>query len=123
MAAGVVHIPWYATFFRAERFAEALAEIAPVALRYGATEYSVQQSRDDKYHFDHQVAFDDKLSWERFWNGPEMISFREEYSSWYQVPVLYVWHTVVAHGRAELTEVNGAATPEPDPEPEPAEAA
>ena len=30
MAAGIAQIPWYATLFRAERFAEALAEIAPV---------------------------------------------------------------------------------------------
>jgi hypothetical protein len=35
--AGLIHIPWYATLFRGDRFEQALAEIAPVAMRYGAT--------------------------------------------------------------------------------------
>ena len=122
MAAGVVQIPWYATFFRAERFAEALAEIAPVSLRYGATEYSVQQSRDDKYKFLQLVSFPDKLSWERYWSGPEFVQFREEYTSWYQVPVLYVWHDELAKGRSEL-EPAETVVPEPAPEPEPSAAA
>jgi hypothetical protein len=122
MAAGVVHIPWYATFFRGDRFAEALEEIAPIAVRYGATEYSVQRSRDDSYKFLQLTAFPDKLSWERYWHGPEFISFREEYSSWYQVPVLYVWHDVIASGRVELDEVEDRQG-DPEPEPEPSEAA
>ena len=45
------YIPWYATGFRADKLAEALAEIAPVALRYGATDYAVYRSRDDRYKF------------------------------------------------------------------------
>ena len=47
MAAGVVNIPWYATLFRGDRFAEALGEIAPVALRYGASDYTVYRAQDD----------------------------------------------------------------------------
>ena len=35
--AGVVHIPWYATGFRADGFEQALNGIAAAALRYGAT--------------------------------------------------------------------------------------
>ncbi|MEA2170210.1 MAG: hypothetical protein QOF76_3510 [Solirubrobacteraceae bacterium] len=119
---GVVHIPWYATFFRAERFAEALEEIAPLALRYGATDYHVYQSRDDKYKFLHTIAMPDKLSWERYWNGNEFINWREEHTSWYQVPVLYVWHNVIASGRHEVNG-NGGHDPVPEPDPEPAEAA
>ena len=49
MAAGVMHIPWYATVFRGDKVAAALVEIAPVALRYGATDYAVYRSRDDRY--------------------------------------------------------------------------
>ena len=51
MAAGVVQIPWYATLFRGDQFADALEEIAPVAMRYGATEYRVYRNRDDMYKF------------------------------------------------------------------------
>ena len=82
----------------ADRFAEALEEIAPLALRYGATSYAVYRSRDDFYKFVHTVDFDEKIQWERYWNGPEFSDWRAEYTSWYQVPVLYVWHDIVASG-------------------------
>ena len=47
--AGVVHIDWYATVLRQERFAQEVASAASLALRYGATAYSVHRSRDDRY--------------------------------------------------------------------------
>lgn len=102
MAAGSVHIPWYATLFRGDRFAEALKEIAPLALRYGATSYAVYRSRDDQYKFNQVADFDDKQQWDRYWNGPEFSDWRAEYTSWYQVPVLYVWNDVVISGVTEL---------------------
>jgi hypothetical protein len=89
--AGVVHIPWYATLFRGDRFAAAIAEPAAAALRYNATRYTVHRSRDDAYRFDHMIWFEDKLDWLRYWEGPEMSHFRASYSGWYQVPVLYYW--------------------------------
>jgi hypothetical protein len=101
MAAGVVHIPWYATGFRGDGLQEALTEIAPVALRYGATRYSVYRSRDDRYKFLQTATFDSKSDWERYWNGQEFIDFRVIHSSWYQIPVLYSWHDLVAEGRLE----------------------
>ena len=104
MAAGSVHVPWYATLFRGDKLAEALEEIAPIALRYGATDYTIYRSRDDTYKFVHMSTFPDKLSWERYWNGPEFIQWRERYSSWYQIPVLYVWHDLVASGHAGVVE-------------------
>ena len=47
--AGVAVIPWYATVWRGDRLEAAVEEIAPVALRYGATEYEVLRSREDRY--------------------------------------------------------------------------
>jgi hypothetical protein len=108
MPAGSVHIPWYATFFRGDRFVDALEEIAPLALRYGATSYAVYRSRDDGYKFVHRVDFDEKIQWERYWNGPEFNDWRAKYTSWYQVPVLYVWHDIVSSGVSELVAANGA---------------
>jgi hypothetical protein len=107
MAAGSVHIPWYATLFRADKFAEALEEIAPLALRYGATSYAVYRSRDDFYKFLHTVDFEEKIQWERYWNGPEFSDWRAKYTSWYQVPVLYVWHDIVTAGASELVQTEG----------------
>jgi quinol monooxygenase YgiN len=100
--AGVVHIPWYATVWRADRLEEALEQIAPLALRHGATEYMVHRSRDDPYRLLQMSWFESKLDWERYWNGPDFIAWRAEYSSFYQVPVLYVWHDLVSYGRLEL---------------------
>jgi hypothetical protein len=102
MAGGVVHIPWYATFFRGDRFAEALKEIAPVALRYGALDYEVYRSLDDMYSFRQTATFESKADFTRYWEGPEFIAFRARHSSWYQIPVMYVWHERLARGEAHV---------------------
>ena len=47
--AGVVHIPWYATILRQDYLSAEVTRIAPISLRYGATQYSVHRSRDDRY--------------------------------------------------------------------------
>ena len=104
--AGVVHIPWYATVFRGDTFEAALELIAPLAIRYGATDFRVYRSRDDRYKFLHAVDFNAKPDWERYWNGPEFTDWRAQYTSWYQVPVLYVWHDVIVAGHSEA---NGEA--------------
>lgn len=103
--AGVVHIPWYATGFRGDKLAAALEEVTPLAVRYGATSWGVHRSRDDRYSMLQMVAFEDKLDWERYWNGPEMTRMRTTSSGWYQVPLVYVWHDVVVSG----TGPSGAA--------------
>jgi hypothetical protein len=107
MAAGVVHVPWYATFFRGDKFEIALMEIAPVALRYGATDYAVYRSRDDRYKFLQLSTFETKVGWERYWYGEEFVTWRRDYASWYQVPILYVWNDLVIAGSLE----HGAAEP------------
>jgi len=111
MAAGSVHIPWYATLFRGDQLEKALQEVAPVALRYGAKSYTLYRSRDDQYKFLHTIEFEDKADWERYWDGPEMREFRARRTSWYQVPVLYVWHDVSITGRSEVGDVIEATTP------------
>jgi len=73
MAAGVVVIPWYATGFRGDGLEQALNEIAPVAMRYGATAYAVYRARDDRYKFQQFSTWNDKLDWERYWEGPHMV--------------------------------------------------
>ena len=101
MAGGVVVIPWYATGFRAQELEEALNEIAPVALRYGASSYAVYRARDDLYKFQQFASFGDHLDWERYWEGEEMVYFRARCSGWYQVPVLYGWWSETARGAVE----------------------
>jgi hypothetical protein len=95
---GVATVPWYATVFRADKFEIALAEIAPVALRYGATDYSIFRMRDDRYRFVQYSTFPDPMDFDRYWYGPEFSEWRADYSSWYQVPVVYAWADRVLHG-------------------------
>ena len=107
---GVFNIPWYATVFRGDTFEGALLEIAPVALRYGATEWEVLRAGDDRYKFTQLAYFESKLDFERYWSGPEFQAWRAEYSSWYQVPVVYALHEVSGRGRIGPEGEPGAQT-------------
>jgi hypothetical protein len=104
--AGVVNIPWYATVFRGDKLEAALDEIAPLALRYGATAYAVYRSMDDRYRFIQSATFADKLDFERYWYGPDFTQWRADRASWYQVPVVYGWWDLTASGGLE--QVGGA---------------
>jgi hypothetical protein len=96
--AGIVHVPWYATVFRGDKFEAALREIAPLALRYGATSYAVHRNRDDAYKLLQMAAFDTHDQWEAYWYGPEFNHFRAQNQSYYQVPILYSWNDLVVEG-------------------------
>lgn len=102
MAAGVVHLPFYATGFRGDDIEAALAELAPISTRYGATRYEVFRSRDDRYKFLFSADFESKGDWDAFWFGPEFTDMRAACSGWYQVPLLYVWNDLISRG--ELRE-------------------
>jgi hypothetical protein len=115
--AGVVWIPWYATVLRHESFALEVAQAAPIALRYGATQYAVHRSRDDRYRITQMAWFESKTAWYRYWDGPEMTEFRRRNSGRFQIPVTYVWHDELAAG--ELGPEVPAAGDEPEPEPAP----
>src|SRR2546423_4962149 len=108
--AGVVHIPWYATVLRQEALALEVAAAAPLALRYGATQYAVHRSREDRYRITQMAWFEDKADWYRYWDGPEMIEFRARNAGHYQIPITYVWCDEIA---------SGAIGPEVGLEPEP----
>jgi hypothetical protein len=118
--AGVVWIPWYATLFRQESFALEVAQVAPIALRYGATQYSVHRSRDDRYRITQMSWFESKTDWYRYWDGPEMIEFRRRNSGRFQIPVTYVWHDELAAGALgpEVPTENGEPEPAPMAEPQ-----
>ncbi|MHB8659229.1 MAG: hypothetical protein ACYC91_14990 [Solirubrobacteraceae bacterium] len=114
--AGVVHIPWYATILRQDTLAAAVADAAPLVLRYGATQYAVHRSQDDRYRIIQMAWFEAKNDWYRYWEGPEMIEFRRRHSGKYQIPVVYAWYEELTAGAL------GPEVPlsEPAPEPQPA---
>ena len=95
---GVVQIPWYATVLRGDTFQDALAEIAPVAIKYGATAYSVTRSRDDRYRFLQSATFERYEDFLSYWEGPEFQNFRITFGGWFQIPVMYGWNDEVCSG-------------------------
>jgi quinol monooxygenase YgiN len=104
MAYGVVHLPWYATGFRGDDLEAALARLAPMSMRYGATRYDVFRSRDDRYRFLMAIEFEAKEQWDAFWFGEEFTDMRASCSSWYTVPLLYVWNDRLSSGELRPTE-------------------
>jgi hypothetical protein len=106
--AGVVNIPWYATLFRGDQFETALKEIAPIALRYGASDYEVMRSNDDRYRFWQFAHFEAKGDFERYYYGREFNDWRADYASYYQVPVVYTWFDRVVAGEIAANNVPAA---------------
>ena len=83
---------------RGDLFADAVAELSPLSLRYGATRFAVHRSRDDMYKINQMLWFESKEDWYRFWESPELIEFRSYYMGKYQIPVVYVWHDEISAG-------------------------
>jgi hypothetical protein len=102
---------------RHEVFAADVVRVAPIALRYGATQYQVHVNNDDRYKVTQMTWFERKTDWYRYWDGPEMIEFRARNIGHYQVPINYSWADVIATGA--LGPEVPAAEAEPAPEPEP----
>ena len=95
----VFTVPWYATGFRGDQFEAALQEIAPVALRYGATDWTIYRYNDDRYKFQQMATCEGAGDYTLYWNGPEFSAWRADYAGWYQVPVVYTPMTLVAFGQ------------------------
>jgi hypothetical protein len=116
--AGVMHVDWYPTVLRKDLFEAEVSRVAPLALRYGATQYSVHRSRDDRYKITQMAWFDSKPAWYSYWEGPEMVAFRRRLSGKYQIPITYAWYDELVAG-ALGPEVGLVPEPAPEPEPEP----
>jgi hypothetical protein len=119
--ADLVWVQWYATILRKTAFAEAVAEVAPIALRYGASQYQVHVSNDDRYKITQMTWVPSHAAWYSYWEGPEMVEFRARYSGKYQVPIVYSWADEIAAGsRALIAEdrtpaIEPAAASSPGP--------
>ncbi|MDQ6836225.1 MAG: hypothetical protein M3016_08570 [Actinomycetota bacterium] len=115
--ADLIWVSWYATVLRQGAFAADVARMAPLCLRYGATQYQVHVSNDDRYKITQMTWVPNKSAWYRYWDGPEMIEFRARNIGRYQVPINYAWADEIAAGAL------GPAVPTPEPDPEPSEPA
>ncbi len=96
--ADLVWVKWYSTVMRKDSFAAEVARVAPVALRYGATQYQVHVDNDDRYRITQMTWVGSKTEWYRYWDGPEMIEFRARNVGHYQIPITYAWADEIAAG-------------------------
>ena len=44
------------------------------------------------------ATFASKLDWERYWFGDDFGAWRADFSSFYQVPVVYTWNELTIQG-------------------------
>ncbi|MBA2638002.1 MAG: hypothetical protein H0U79_07270 [Solirubrobacterales bacterium] len=100
-----VHVPWYATGFRADDLEAALRQISEISLRYGAHGWVVYRYDDDRYKFQQILEFDTLPEFQRFWYGEEFQDMRASCQSWYQVPLLYGWVDVAGQGALHLEPI------------------
>ena len=115
--ADLVWVSWYATVLRQDSFAAEVAKAAPLVLRYGATQYQVHISNDDRYKITQMTWVESKTDWYRYWDGPEMIEFRARNSGRYQIPIVYAWADEIAAGALGPEVPSGEAEPVPEPAP------
>jgi len=103
-----VHIRWVANPFRGDKFAEGWASAAEAVLDYGATQWSFSRAMDGRLDFFQTALFPSKAAWERYWYGAEFVDWRRDYSSYYQVPVVYSWNDMVFQGSLEHAANGGS---------------
>jgi hypothetical protein len=115
--ADLVYVNWYATVLRQDYLAGEVARVAPLALRYGATQYHVDVNNDDRYKINQLTWVPDKTSWYRYWDGPEMIEFRARNIGKYQIPIVYAWADEIASGALGPEVPADEAEPIPEPTP------
>jgi hypothetical protein len=101
----IVTILWHATPFRGDKFEAAWTSAAAAALDYGASSWAFMRSKDDPLDFTQIASFPDKKTFERYWYSEEISEARAEAHGWYEVPLLPVWHRVVAAGSIATSEV------------------
>jgi hypothetical protein len=118
--ADLVWVKWYATVLRQDMFAAEVSKIAPVALRYGATQYSVHVDGDDRYKITQMTWVPDHSTWYAFWEGPEMIEFRARFIGKYQVPITYAWAEEIARGEMGAGVIEDIGETDPNPTGQPA---
>ena len=79
----------------------------------GRRRYAVYRSREDAYRLLQLATFEHKSDMDRYWYGEEFSLWRADYSSWYQVPVVYTWHDLLMRGG--IGELEGLSPVQAEP--------
>ena len=97
----VAGVPCIVTPFRGDKFEAHWLPVAEAALDYGATGWALLRSKEGGLDFTQLAFMPSKLDFERYWYGDDFNDWRRDFSSWYQVPVIYTWNDMVFQGSLE----------------------
>ncbi len=92
----VNYIEWRTHPFRSDRWLEIWRPALERALAFGASACYLTRNVDDPLHFRQVTIWDDREDFERYWASNEVSALRQEALSYYNKPVLMVWHSMTA---------------------------
>ncbi len=92
----LVIIDWSVAPFRAERWYGLWLPAAERALSYGATHWTITRSTENPLLFRQSIGWRERSDFERYWASDELDAARRQTSGLHAVPVLPVWHTLLA---------------------------
>lgn len=94
--AEVCTLDWHITPFRADRWLDVWEPAAARMPAFGARSWSLIRSTEDSLSFRLTSVWDDRGDFERYWYSDEIAAAREKVINCYDLPLLPVWHTLVA---------------------------
>ncbi len=92
----ICYIEWHVTPWRVDEFLEIWRPAAARALAFGASSWSLTRNIDDPLHIRQASAWESREDFERYWYSEETEAARREAINYYGLPVLPVWHSLVA---------------------------
>ena len=94
--AEVCYIDWHVTPFRADLFLETWRPAAGRAMAFGAKSWSLTRNTEDPLHVRQAAVWEKREDFERYWFSDEISAAREQLINYYSIPILPVWHSLVA---------------------------
>jgi len=94
--AEVCTLDWHITPLRADRWLDIWQPAAAKMPSYGAKSWSLIRSTEDPLSFRQTSVWERRSDFERFWYSDEIEAVRAQIVDLYDLPLLPVWHTLIA---------------------------
>jgi hypothetical protein len=101
-------VRWAINPFRGDKFEQIWTPAAEAALDFGATGWALYRSQEGQLDFIQHAYFPSKDGWDRYWYSEELAESKLAVQSYYQVPLLPTFHTVVGIGFMDPSVVSAA---------------
>lgn len=94
--AEVCRLDWHVAPFRADRWLDVWESAAAKMPAYGAKSWSLTRSTEDTLSFQLSGVWEKRSDFEAYWYSDEIAAAREAVIGLYDLPLLPVWHQLVA---------------------------